>query len=124
MHMPRIKLPTPPSHGSNIHAAEQNGLHVCHIWIFDDKGAAAIATQHGNAEQIARTLGVSRATAYRIMQRHGKRYWCIDLRDEDNPKCCCVLPYSSLSDVTIHPVGNPNFRSGIYQQRIALRRRR
>lgn len=120
----RIKVPTPPSHGPHVHSMEQNGVTVCHIWIFSDKGASAIETQYKNAAQISAALGVSRATAYRIIQRHGKRYWCADMRDENNPKVYSVLPWAEVSKAQIHPVGNPNFRDGIYQQHIALRRAR
>lgn len=120
--MARIKTPTPPSHGRRTHALEQLGLAVGFIWIFDDQGAASIETQYKNAQQMQRALGISRATAYRLIKKHPVRYWCTDLRDEGNPKCYSVLPKKVVDNLTVYPVGNPNFANGIYQQDIARRR--
>lgn len=121
--MRRIKVPTPPSHNSSMHNVIQDGITACHLWAFDDKGLAAIETQYGNCQAIQDQLGVSRATAYRIINRHHKRYWLTDYRDADHPKVYSVLPKSVVEQVTVYPVGNPNFHSGIYQQGIARRPR-
>lgn len=122
--MRRIKIPTPPSHNKGTHAIEQIGAVVGYIWIFTNKGAATIETQYKNAQQIQEYLGVSRATAYRLIKKHPVRYWCSDCRDAESPKCYCVLPTKALDAMTIYPVGNPNFANGIYQQNIARRLRR
>lgn len=122
--MIRIKVPTPPYHTPNTHAEEHIGNAVGYIWIYTDTGAATIETQYKNAEQIQQALGVSRATAYRIIARHPKRYWCSDCRDADKPRCFCVVPTKVMEDYVKQPVGNPNFSNGIYQQTIARRLRR
>ncbi len=124
--MPRtVKMPRDPMGG------RQHTNHTCiidspkarYIWVYTDEGALAIDTQYANAQGVARLTGVSRATAYRIMQRL-PRYWLSDVRDPEAPKCFSVVKRSDLDRVTIYPKGNPNFASGIYQQNLARRLRR
>lgn len=122
--MRKITIPTPPYHGKSCHRITQEGLLVGYIWIFTDKGAETIETQYATAKQIQEALGVSRATAYRIIKRHTKRYWLSDCRDTEKPSCYSVIPREALKHITIYPVGNPNFSSGIYQQDLARRLRR
>lgn len=122
--MNRIKIPEPPHHSSNSQCIIQEGLVAGYIWIFTDKGAETIATQYANAEEIQEALQVSRATAYRIIQRQAKRYWCSDVRDAEHPRCYSVIPRKALEAVSVQGIGNPNFTNGIYQQGIARRRGR
>lgn len=121
--MRKIDIPRVPNHIKGTHSIIREGTSVGYIWILTDQGAATIETQYANAVQIMEALGVSRATAYRIIQRHEKRYWCSDTRDADNPRCYSVIPRKALDDVTVNPLGNPNFCNGIYQQSIARRRK-
>ena len=102
----------------------QEGLVVAYIWIFTDKGLATIESHYANAQQIQQALAASRATAYRIISRHAKRYWCCDYRDKDNPRCYSVLPWEQVHQATVLPIGNPNFSNGIYQQSLARRLRK
>lgn len=122
--MRKIDIPRIPSHGPNVQSIVQEGTKVGYIWILTDKGAGTIETQYASAPQIMEALGVSRATAYRIIARHPKRYWCSDTRDADAPRCYSVIPREALDAVTVLPLGNPNFANGIYQQDIARRRRK
>ena len=122
--MSRNCIPRPPQTYSPRSMIIQEGLLVSHIWVFDAAALATIETQYATAQQIAERIGCSRATAYRIIKRHAKRYWLCDLRPNESERCVSVLPLDVLNSVQLLPLGNPNFRSGIYQQDIALRRRR
>lgn len=120
----RIKVPTPPRVGKGTHALESNGLYVCHIWAFDPEGARIIETQYKTAQGIMQARSVSRATAYRIIKAHPKRYWYINLHDTDTPRVRAVLPLAAVEAARVYPVGNPNLHNGIYQQAIARRPRK
>lgn len=122
--MSRNSIPQPPYVPASSTMLIQDGMLVSHIWVFSDPGWATIETQYATAQQIAARLGCSRATAYRIIKRHKKRYWLCDLRPNVAEKCISVLPIEALASVQLLPLGNPNFTNGIYQQAIALRRRR
>ena len=121
--MPRIRVPQPPHHNRFSSTMIQEGLLVSHIWVFTDPGMATIETQYATAQQIAALIGCSRATAYRIINRHKKRYWLCDLRPNVPETCVSVLPREALHGVQLLPLGNPNFSNGIYQQEIARKRR-
>ena len=122
--MRKINVPTPPAHAPWVHSLEQLGITVGYIWIFTDQGARTIESQYKNAQQLQELLGISRATAYRLINRHKKRYWCSDVRDAENPRCYMVFPVKALNSITIYPVGNPNFANGVYQQHNARRPRK
>ena len=122
--MSRNCIPRPPETYGTRSMIIQDGLVVSHIWVFDAAALATIETHYATAQQIAERIGCSRATAYRIIKRHEKRYWLCDLRPNEAERCVSVLPLDVLDSVQLLPLGNPNFRSGIYQQDIALRRRR
>ncbi|MBQ2928670.1 MAG: hypothetical protein IJD99_00470 [Clostridia bacterium] len=122
--MARISIPQPPHHGGKAHSLIQEGIHVAYIWVFSDRGLGTIETQYANARQIMKRLGVSRATAYRIIKRQHKRYWLCDMRPTERERCYSVLPVEVLQRINVLPVGNPNFTNGIYQQGIARRLRR
>lgn len=118
----RYGIPTPPAHALHHHAYELNGMLVCYIWVFDDEGARIIENQYVSARKMMSALGCSQATAYRLLAAENKRYWVADLRDKDKPRCYSALPRRRLSQLEVQPVGNPGWRSGIYQQ--GMRRRR
>lgn len=122
--MSRNSIPQPPYVPASSTMLIQDGILVSHIWLFNEAALPTIATQYATAQQIAERIGCSRATAYRIIKRHKKRYWLIDMRPNEAEKCLSVLPIEALESVQLLPLGNPNFSSGIYQQEIALRRRR
>ena len=122
--MARNCIPRPPQTFHRTSMMIQDGITAAHIWVFSADALATIETQYATAQQIAERIGCSRATAYRIIKRHKKRYWLIDLRPDEAERCLSVLPLKELDAVQLHPAGNPNFHSGIYQQEIALRRRR
>ena len=122
--MSRNRIPRPPFQPRGSNALIQDGLTVAHIWVFSATGLATIETQYATARQIMERLGCSRATAYRIIKRHKKRYWLCDLRPDEEERCLSVLPLEVLDAVQLLPLGNPHFHDGVYQQNIALRRRR
>lgn len=122
--MSRQRVPQPPYIMIGRDTFIQNGARVCHIWVFTPAGLSSIETQYATARQIMQLLGCSRATAYRIIKRHGKRYWLCDLRPTEQESCLSVLPLSVLERIQVQPQGNPHFRNGLYQQDIAKRRRR
>lgn len=122
--MPRNSIPRPPFRPKGSNALVQDGLVVAHIWVFSADGLATIETQYATAQQIMQRLGCSRATAYRIIKRHKKRYWLCDLRPDEVERCLSVLPIEVIDAVQLLPPGNPHFTDGVYQQGIALRRRR
>ncbi len=122
--MRKSSIPQLPIHRHMGSYYIQEGILEGYIWILDDKGARAIETQYANAQQIRDELGVSRATAYRIIAKQKKRYWCSDVRESEKPRCYSVIPREALKHITVLPQGNPNFSSGIYQQRIARKRSR
>lgn len=122
--MPRNRIPRPPFHHAGSNVLVQEGLLASHIWVFSEAGLATIETQYATAQQIMQRLGCSRATAYRIIKRHKKRYWLCDLRPNEEERCLSVLPLDVLEAVQLLPLGNPHFHDGVYQQEIALRRRR
>ena len=119
----KIKVPQPPRHGPGLHAIEQKGLTVTHIWALDKVGADRCETLYATAAAIARLKGVSRATAYRIIAKSARRYWYVDMSQEP-ARVWSVLPVEAVRAYQPAPEGNPNFRSGIYQQEIARRRRK
>ena len=118
-----IRVPQPPRHGPLTRALVQEGMRVSYIWLLKEAVRATIESQYATAEQIAKIKGVSMATAYRIINRVEKRYWLCDMTDEEHPKVFSVLPMDVVKAVEIKPIGNPNFKNGIYQQTIALKRR-
>lgn len=120
--MKNPKIPTPPRHSPTTHAIEQRGLYVCYLWAFDGEGAAQIESQYSKARDIMRMKGVSQATAYRIIARHTRRYWYVDMSSTP-ARVWAVLPTEIVQQHNPAPRGNPNLRSGIYQQDIAKRRR-
>lgn len=120
--MKNPKIPTPPRHSPGTHAIEQRGLYVCHIWAFDEEGAERIESQYSKARDIMRIKGVSQATAYRLIARHARRYWYVDM-SKTPARVWAVLPAEDVQAYDPAPRGNPNLRSGIYQQEIARRRR-
>lgn len=122
--MSRIKVPTPPIHTEGTHAIVENGLYVCHIWAFDAVGVGEIETQYKQAEAIMKELQVSRSTAYRMIHSVPKRYWYTDMSNPERPTVRSVLPKETVQALEVRPRGNPNLRSGIYQQEIARRRRK
>ena len=123
--MSKNQLPRPPIRvGRDTQCHVVGGDRVVHAWIFTDTGVGIIETQYWTAVHLQDRLGVSRATAYRIIAKQPVRYWVIDYRDEANPKCRCAIPATLAETITPNTVGNPNFRSGIYQQEIARRLRR
>lgn len=119
----KIKMPQPPRHGPGLHAIEQKGLTVTHIWALDEVGAKRCETLYATAAAIAQQRGCSRATAYRIIARSAHRYWYIDM-SQDPAHVWAVLPVEAVQAYAPGPEGNPGFRSGIYQQDIARRRRK
>lgn len=116
-------IPNPPSRAAGHHAFMQDGTQVCYAWIMDEEGARIIENQFVSAQEIKKELSCSQATAYRVISRFKKRYWVADLRDEKKPRCYSALPRRLLASVEIQPVGNPGWRSGIYQQGMRLRRK-
>lgn len=119
----KIKVPQPPRHGPGLHAIEQKGLTVTHIWALDKVGADRCETLYATAAAIAQQRGVSRATAYRIIARCTHRYWYIDMSQEP-ARVWSVLPVEAVRAYQPAPEGNPHFHSGIYQQEIARRRKK
>ena len=119
-----LNLPAPPPTSPRTRILMRDSPLLCYIWLQNPALRATIETQYVNADRIRALKGCARSTAYRIIKRFTKRYWLIDMTDPEAPSCCAVLPVELLKDVEIKPVGNPNFRSGIYQQSIALKRHR
>ena len=119
----KIKVPQPPRHGPGLHAIEQKGLTVTHIWALDKVGADRCETLYATAAAIARLKGVSRATAYRIIAKSAHRYWYVDMSQEP-ARVWSVLPVEAVQTYAPGPQGNPGFHSGIYQQDIARRRKK
>ena len=95
--MARNSIPRPPYTPPRSTMLIQDGILVAHIWIFNEAAMATIETQYATAQQIAARLGCSRATAYRIIKRHKKRYWLCDLRPNVTEKCISVLPIKELA---------------------------
>lgn len=122
--MARNSIPRPPYTPPSSTLLIQEGIHVTHIWLLKEAGLASIETLYATAPQIMQRIGCSRATAYRIIKRHHKRYWLCDLRPDVQESCLSVLPLEVLDAVQLLPPGNPHFRDGVYQQDIARRRRR
>ena len=120
--MPKISIPTPPARGKHYKALIQEGAKVGFIWLFHEAARGTIETQYADARAVGHTLAVSRASAYRFMAKQEKVYWLIDLTDEDNPRCCRVVPRDTMVGYIKPKTGNPNFANGIYQQQIAKRR--
>lgn len=122
--MAKVKVPNPGYIPRDCDTLEQNGTRVSFIWYFTDKGRGIIETQYNTPAQIQQQLGVSRATAYRLVAAHPKRYWVSDMRDQDNLRCYCVLPAEVVMGIIPRPVGNPNLHNGMYQQSVARRLRK
>ena len=120
----RIQVPKPPAHHPQALSVVRDSDRVCFIWLLREGARATIETQYKNAAQIRALKDCGKSTAYRIINRHKKRYWLTDLTDEEHPMVYSVLPADVVEKAEIKPVGNPNFASGIYQQHIARKRRR
>lgn len=93
------------------------------VHIFNDRGAAVIANQFATAAEVASTLGVSRSSAYRIMQRMA-RYEVADMRCPDELHCYNVVKRSDLTALQRSSRGNPNFTNPKYQRDLAKRPRK
>ena len=118
------QIPKPPRVSSRMGYIIQEGIEAGLIWLLREDARAAIETLYANASFVQTYVHCSRATAYRIIGRHHKRYWLIDYTDPGSPSCCMVIPIATLKEIELSGRGNPNFRDGMYQQRIALRRTR
>jgi len=120
----RIDIPKPPSRSSRIHSLIQEGTEVSYIWFFNEAGRRSIETLYDTAKSLQATYGLSRSTAYRLINKQRKRYWIIDYTDPDEPACMFGVPVEVGRSYTPLKAGNPNFTNGIYQQSIAHRRAR
>ena len=116
------QVPKPPRVSSRMGYIIQEGIEAGMIWLLREDARGAIETLYANASSVQTSTGCSRATAYRIIGRHPKRYWLIDYTDQGSPSCCMVIPTDAIKDIELSGRGNPNFKDGIYQQAIALRR--
>ena len=119
----KISIPRPPYCGKHTHSLIQEGVGVCYAWYFDEAGRKSIETLYETARSLQTTHGWKRATAYRFIAKHPKRYWIIDYTDPKEPSCVCGIPREAIKDYTPSGAGNPNFTNGIYQQEIARKRR-
>ena len=123
--MGRIRIPDP---GRWLYGPpeiyEKHGTRVSFLWYWTEAARRTIETQYKTPEELVTTLGISRATAYRLIAAQPKRYWCTDLRDEENPRVYAVVPTSVMENYVPRPVGNPNLHSGLYQQALARRQRK
>lgn len=116
-------IPEMPEHVISRDCYRVNGDKVCYIWILSDRGAEIIGNQYVTARDIMKLKSCGRSTAYRMIAGVPKRYWITDSRDATKPRCYSALPLAVVQRMKVLPVGNPNWRSGIYQQSLRHRRK-
>lgn len=117
-------IPELPDHIISRDCYTVDGERVCYVWALSDRGAEIIGNQYATAEKIMRLKKCGRSTAYRLIASVPKRYWITDARDPNRPRCFSALPLSLVRKHKVQPVGNPNWRSGIYQQGLRARRKK
>lgn len=117
-------IPQLPTNIINRDCYTIDGERVRYMWILSDRGAEIIGNQFATAQDIMRVKKCSRTTAYRLIASEPKRYWITDTRNPDKPHCLSALPLRLVHKAKVQPVGNPNWRSGIYQQGLRGRRKK
>lgn len=93
------------------------------IRIYDRRGASLIGNQFATAQDVAKTLGVSRSSAYRIMQQL-PRYEVEDMHKKGELHRYTVVKRSDLAAYPRSRAGNPRFADPAYQRQLAQRPRK
>lgn len=91
------------------------------IRIYTDRGWPYVQSQFATVDDVSSICGVSRATAYRIMQQL-PRYAVEDYRDGE--RHYTMVKRSDLAAMQRKPAGNPHFADPSYQSQLAQRPRK
>lgn len=92
------------------------------ISIYTSHGWNLVRLEYATAADVRRMLGVSRSTAYRIMEQLPV-YEVIDKRPRKQLKITHMVSRADLTALERAKAGNPGFRQGDYQAILARRPR-